>query len=221
MNTIIRGTADYVQVIHSHKGIGIWDQIGDVDIYVKYEGIAFREPLEDRHGIAFFLHLGTSTKRMHVLAELNENRNGIVSRQSTDNRLMLDTVCEVGIYAVLKEGHRGKKLFVGLIREERVEFWMGIDPKFLNTEIFLGSDRVQSESRRTENQEEPMIVDSDEDEDCIICCTNKKNALLIPCEHQETCCECWDAWKNEPTSENRCPYCKQFVEECIEKETSH
>ncbi|XP_031632586.1 phospholipase A1-like [Contarinia nasturtii] len=44
-DTIRRNDADYVQVIHTSREMGIWEQIGDIDVYVKYEADTVYGPL--------------------------------------------------------------------------------------------------------------------------------------------------------------------------------
>ncbi|XP_031634967.1 uncharacterized protein LOC116348192, partial [Contarinia nasturtii] len=193
-DTIKRGDADYVQVIHTSKKVGIWDQLGDIDVYVKYEPDTDSGAFNDDHLIAFFIHIATSTKRLFLTGELNETGIGNVSRTQPNTAL---TECTIGIYGSLLMKNRFKKFGISLENRNPV-FWGGIGP-FGKTEIFSGT---QSETRENESS------DSDDD-DCSICYNNKVNARLS-CDH-EMCDTCWDTWQNTPSSKNKCPMCKQTV----------
>lgn len=83
------------------------------------------------------------------------------------------------------------------------------------------------ESIKAGNQ--PFPNDSME---CILGCGRNKCMLLLPCQHQHTCKECWLIWKIEnlkmvtkeallssPYDENimrpKCPMCRQSVDKEI------
>ncbi|XP_031635746.1 uncharacterized protein LOC116348774 [Contarinia nasturtii] len=197
-NSINKGDANYVQVIHTSKKVGMWDQMGDVDIYVKnakQDNLGF---LNDEHGIAFFIHLGTSTKRLFIW--VRENGNGSVW---TRNGKELDDECTIGVYSTLKSQHRGKKLNLYLKNANLENFWRGIG-SFNMAELFLGAHDVELEER--------ISIETD----CSICSENKKNVLLLPSNHNEICMTCWNNWKNTPSSGSRCPYCRQKVTSAVE-----
>lgn len=186
-------------MIHTSKKIGIWDQMGHFDIYVKNEAMKELGPLNDEHGIAFFIHLATSTKRLFITAELNENGNGTVLRTDGETPMNHDTKpneCAIGIFGTLKYNHNGKKYYLSLKNHTVKVFWEGID-NFAKAEIFS---------------------DPDDDDECIVCYKNKKNAILYPCGHQQTCRNCWNKWKKkQPTRYvKKCPICRQEVLDVIQ-----
>lgn len=49
-----------------------------------------------------------------------------------------------------------------------------------------------------------------EDEQCILCCDNKKNIILNPCKHHIICSNCFNKMNN-----NYCPICKLEIENII------
>lgn len=68
--------------------------------------------------------------------------------------------------------------------------------------------------------------------ECIIGCGRNKSMLLLPCQHQHTCKECWLIWKIESLKnvtkelldsstyddtlmQPKCPMCKQVVDKEI------
>lgn len=67
--------------------------------------------------------------------------------------------------------------------------------------------------------------------ECIIECGRKKAMLLLPCQHQHTCRECWLIWKiesvkqipndifdqsfDENVMKPKCPICRNHVDEEI------
>ncbi|XP_031637261.1 uncharacterized protein LOC116349802 [Contarinia nasturtii] len=211
-DTIKRGDADYVQVIHTSQEVGIWDQLGDVDIYVRSDSQSHSDPLNDEHGIAFFIHLATSTKRLYLTASSNENGIGTVSIMPPMTKAI---ECLIGVYGFPKWNDIGKRFGFSLDNRSSL-FWRemthfawtdihlnsqlgaGVRP-FGRTKLFSGT---QPEVRVNESS------DSDDDE-CTICCKNKINARLS-CNH-EMCHTCWIRWNYTPESQNKCPMCKQTV----------
>lgn len=198
-NTIKSGDASYVQVIHTSANLGVWDQIGDIDVYVKYEAEANLGYLNDDHGLAFFIHLATSTKRLFITAEQGENGIGTITKRAKTGIKMNE--CLVGVYGTLKVNQRGKKFGLSLVKRNSM-FFGGIG-KFREAKIVSA---IKNESTL-----------NDPDNECMLCCENKRKAILFPCRHQQTCVDCWNRWKNEAISLNRCPYCKQYVEEYVEQ----
>ncbi|XP_031617380.1 uncharacterized protein LOC116337153 isoform X2 [Contarinia nasturtii] len=217
--SIKSGDASYVQVIHTNTYKGITDPIGDVDIYVDYDFYSFQRginytELDDKHGLAFFLHLATSTKRLCVLGVDSKNRRPILM---TTQRNASNSDIVVGIYGTLKPEHVGQKFFVSITKnEERTGFWTAIGQPFQNPELVLGSKEVQGPKKPTKPDpkkgKNKKLEEEDEDDDaCTLCCVNKKSALLLPCNHKETCGDCWLKWKEQPISRNKCPICRQTV----------
>ncbi|XP_031637029.1 phospholipase A1-like [Contarinia nasturtii] len=196
-DSIKRGYANYVQVIHTSRKLGIWDQMGDVDVYVKYEVVKNLGPLNDEHGLAFFIHLATATKRLFIAANLKGDGNGNVMKSDD---LIFEDECVVGVYGGLKSVHRGKKLVLLLGKRDPV-FWDQIG-MFRDAEIFLGSQEVEKEEK----------ISDPNGEECVLCFENKKNVLLKPCKHKEICNSCWNKWKIEQfTSTPKCPICRREV----------
>lgn len=237
LETIKRGTAGFIQVIHTNKYRGIWDRIGDVDIYVDYYEYSrsYRDPLGDSHNIAFFIHLGTVTKKLYIVADLNENGDGtVVKRERGRDRHRWSSDLEIGLYAPLNESLRGKRLFVKIESRQGETFWDGIGQNFSDPRLII-SDTASTSTQRPQRQQTtqrpqattrpqptqtPQVVGNDEEEEdeCTLCCVNKRNAYLSPCGHQYTCVDCWNTWKRDHRSRNQCPYCRQNVEECIERD---
>ncbi|XP_031632635.1 uncharacterized protein LOC116346619 [Contarinia nasturtii] len=182
------GAADYVQVIHTSIKVGMWNQMGDVDIYVKYESDENLGPLNDVHGIAFFIHLVTSTKRLFIMAEMNNNTKPGIGKVLNSPTNIEPNECLIGVHGTLNVSHRGKK-FGFLLKNGDPIFWRGVGNfKY----IISGPQEVE-----------------EEDEDCILCCENKKKALLLPCKHMETCITCWFEWENAQTEASKCPICRR------------
>ncbi|XP_031639885.1 phospholipase A1 1-like [Contarinia nasturtii] len=185
--------ADYVQVIHSSQEVGIWDQLGHVDIYVKYVPDTDLRALNNEHGIAFFIHVATSTKRLYLTAASNENGTGTISTV----QFRTGTIeCPMGVYSTLQLAHRGKKFGLWL-ENRRSNFWTKLgylaDAKLLANQ----AERRENESR-----------DSDDDE-CKICYSNKKN-IRLSCNH-EMCYNCWVMWKYTLSARDKCPMCRQTI----------
>ncbi|XP_031635977.1 phospholipase A1 1-like [Contarinia nasturtii] len=193
-DSIKKGDADYVQVVHTSKKVGMWDQMGDVDIYVKYEKQKNMGSLNDEHGVAFFIHLGTSTNRLYMWAR--ENGNGSVWTQKGK---ALHDECTIGVYGILKSQHRGKKLGLWLAKRNAENFWEGIGSFNLAEQVLPPQEILKEEEIAPENE-------------CGICFRNKKNARLnCACKNPEICMTCWNEWKSKPTSQSKCPICRQKV----------
>ncbi|XP_031628184.1 uncharacterized protein LOC116343978 [Contarinia nasturtii] len=199
-DSIMKGIADYVQVVHTSKNVGIWDQIGDVDIYVKYEKQKNLTSLNDEHGLAFFIHVGISTKRLNMWASQSENGKGDMWRYV--GRTLSDNECRIGVYAALNPIHRGNKFGLSLKRRGK-EFWEGLG-KYADDEILLGTQDVEKEEN----------ISNDPDSNiCILCCENQKDTILYPCKHKHTCIACWKKWKAERRLNATCPFCTRKVTE--------
>lgn len=56
--------------------------------------------------------------------------------------------------------------------------------------------KIRSLLRDIENKSIEQILQHDTME-CIVGCGRKKSMLLLPCQHQHTCRECWLMWKIE------------------------
>ncbi|XP_031635205.1 uncharacterized protein LOC116348363 [Contarinia nasturtii] len=116
-NTIKSGHANYVQVIHTSNVVGIWDQLGDTDIYVKFKTeSSFFESIADKHQLSYYMHVTTASKRLFLIAEQNENRNGTVikSENAYTEPKPKSNECLVGVYSTLNPRHRGKKFTISL-----------------------------------------------------------------------------------------------------------
>ncbi|GAV60923.1 zf-C3HC4_3 domain-containing protein, partial [Cephalotus follicularis] len=55
--------------------------------------------------------------------------------------------------------------------------------------------------------------DSDPGKECVICMTEPKDTAILPCRHM---CMCGDCAKALRLQSNKCPICRQFIEELIE-----
>lgn len=142
-DTIRKGDASFVQVVHTDKSKGIWEQIGDVDIYIKNNGYSsYSSGTKNDHNVAFFTHLGTSTKRFYMYAHENESRNGTILRWAREDRYGTSQ-CMVGVYATLKPGCVGKKLFVGMGYDEHGTFWNETGQEFTESAIVNGVEKVE------------------------------------------------------------------------------
>ncbi|XP_031628482.1 uncharacterized protein LOC116344188 [Contarinia nasturtii] len=202
-NTIKKGIASYVQVIHTSQMFGIWDKIGDMDIYVKYEPEKNLLAINDEHLVAFFIHLATSTKRLFMAAKVSVNGNGTVLRSNGPTSVQpINFDYIIGVYGRHDWVCDGDVFGLSLINRNTV-FWGAIG-NFSKHEIFLGTQALEKDKSVSE--------DSD---DCILCFENEKNALLLPCNHREICHSCWDMWEDMPRDSvySTCPICRQEVDE--------
>ncbi len=57
-----------------------------------------------------------------------------------------------------------------------------------------------------------VITTDNNQEQCILCCQNKKNIQFLPCNHIISCVECCKKMLN-----NKCPLCKSDITSIIEK----
>ncbi|KAK7832271.1 putative e3 ubiquitin-protein ligase lul4 [Quercus suber] len=55
--------------------------------------------------------------------------------------------------------------------------------------------------------------DSDPGKECVICMTEPKDTAVLPCRHMCMCSECAKALRLQS---NKCPICRQPIEELIE-----
>ena len=62
----------------------------------------------------------------------------------------------------------------------------------------------------TEELEKLQIYEDKEEEECSICMSELKNDVFYPCGHFYTCKKCSNKLSN-------CPYCKQIIENRIDK----
>ncbi|XP_031635211.1 uncharacterized protein LOC116348367 isoform X2 [Contarinia nasturtii] len=99
-NTIKRGHASYVQVIHTSV-FGIREPLGDVDIYVKYKGESFVDDLNDKHAMGAYFHVATATKRLYVIADEKDSGNGTLIFAHGNVRKPKPSECVVGVYGTL------------------------------------------------------------------------------------------------------------------------
>ena len=58
----------------------------------------------------------------------------------------------------------------------------------------------------------PIIETENSEEQCILCCKNKKNIQFLPCNHNISCVECCKKILN-----NKCPLCKTVISTIVEK----
>ncbi|XP_042017043.1 probable E3 ubiquitin-protein ligase LUL4 isoform X2 [Salvia splendens] len=63
------------------------------------------------------------------------------------------------------------------------------------------------------DSDEATISDADSGKECIICLTEDKNTAVLPCRHM---CLCSDCAKELRIQSNKCPVCRQPIEELLE-----
>ncbi|KAL0347965.1 UNVERIFIED_CONTAM: putative E3 ubiquitin-protein ligase LUL4 [Sesamum angustifolium] len=63
------------------------------------------------------------------------------------------------------------------------------------------------------NSDEAAINDMESGKECIICMTEVKNTAVLPCRHM---CMCSDCAKELRIQSNKCPVCRQPIEELLE-----
>ncbi|KAL3538054.1 hypothetical protein ACH5RR_001420 [Cinchona calisaya] len=80
----------------------------------------------------------------------------------------------------------------------------------------LWIDEVRYELREIfgiSNEDERAINDKDSGKECVICMTDPKNTAVLPCRHMCMCSECA---KELRLQSNKCPICRQPIEELLE-----
>jgi len=55
-------------------------------------------------------------------------------------------------------------------------------------------------------------IDDDSGNECVVCLTNPKNALLLPCRHLCLCTECAPMLRQQ---QNKCPVCRRAIEKVL------
>ncbi|XP_042514105.1 probable E3 ubiquitin-protein ligase LUL4 [Macadamia integrifolia] len=63
------------------------------------------------------------------------------------------------------------------------------------------------------NSVEAGFGDNDEGKECVICMTEPKDTAVLPCRHLCMCRECANELKHQS---NKCPICRQAIEELLE-----
>nr|GEV42447.1 probable E3 ubiquitin-protein ligase LUL4 [Tanacetum cinerariifolium] len=63
------------------------------------------------------------------------------------------------------------------------------------------------------SQSEEKFDDAGSGEECVICLTEPKNTAVLPCRHMCLCSECAKALRDQT---NKCPICRQPIEELME-----
>jgi len=93
------------------------------------------------------------------------------------------------------------------------------NPNTLNSRLFFESiDEAFSKQEVRDNtycnvDDETRDTTTDIDDDrCILCETNKKNIVLIPCAHSVSCISCS---KKLIQYSNKCPLCRTIIENRI------
>lgn len=101
-----------------------------------------------------------------------------------------------------------------------------------NIELYDKVTRSGSSLRRIKAAIENVTQNSTFDKDsmeCILGCGRNKSMLLLPCQHQHTCKECWLIWKienlkivtldvfnssmyDDTLMQPKCPVCRQSVD---------
>lgn len=108
-NSINRGHAEYVQVIHTSKIVAITDQLGDVDIYIKGKSdSSFLDSIVENHQLAVEIHFAVATKSIFLVAQ--EKGNGTMIHKNSESFVEPTpkaNECIVGIYG--KKGQNSEK----------------------------------------------------------------------------------------------------------------
>lgn len=76
-----------------------------------------------------------------------------------------------------------------------------------------GGIDVQEEVKMEVDKEKKK---DDEPNDCIICCTNKANTLVLPCMHVVVCKECSNKLETDELNAHKCVMCRQNIESVLE-----
>ncbi|XP_031635216.1 uncharacterized protein LOC116348371 [Contarinia nasturtii] len=133
LNTIKKGHAKYVQVIHTSKVAGQWDRLGDIDVYVRFQPeTSFFRAIDDKHSLSFFIHVATATKRLYLVADQNEKGKGTVIATEPMPKA---NECLVGIYGNFDSNIPGGKYVISLKNQSDV-FWAALG-KLSNNRIFF------------------------------------------------------------------------------------
>lgn len=139
-NTIKKGHANYVQVIHTSKLAGTWSKLGDTDIYVdfKEKQKSLYHSIIDNHGLAFFIHIATATKRLYLIA--GENKIVTMIKRDAKIRNFVEPTpneneCLIGIYSTVNQQLRGKKYEISF-QNRTDDFWKALG-RFSNDKIFF------------------------------------------------------------------------------------
>ncbi|XP_031635215.1 uncharacterized protein LOC116348370 isoform X2 [Contarinia nasturtii] len=122
-HTGYRGFADYTQVVHSSNVLGVWDQLGDTDIYIKHKpdsDQSFLNTLAEKHGLVFYLHAATATKRLCIIADKNKNATGkILYGEERPFPEPNQNECILGVYSTKKEYYNGQKFTISLVNRSK------------------------------------------------------------------------------------------------------
>lgn len=114
-----RGIAKYTQAIHSSI-YGNPDQIGDVDIYVKYKSESFLASV-DKHSLGFLMHILISTKKLILIGEQNGN-GSIIEYNGQPLRQLQENECLIGEYDTFDESKIGKQYKISFDYKTEI-FW--------------------------------------------------------------------------------------------------
>ncbi len=60
--------------------------------------------------------------------------------------------------------------------------------------------------------ERPINNNITDDELCFICCSKEKNAILVPCKHNDICIDCTKIIYQSHGNKLLCPFCRQLVQ---------
>ncbi|XP_051145273.1 probable E3 ubiquitin-protein ligase LUL4 [Andrographis paniculata] len=80
--------------------------------------------------------------------------------------------------------------------------------------LWIDGDRYElREIFGISNSEEAAVSDVESGKECVICMTEVKNTAVLPCRHM---CMCSDCAKELRLQSNKCPVCRQPIEELLE-----
>ncbi|XP_070037030.1 probable E3 ubiquitin-protein ligase LUL4 isoform X1 [Nicotiana tomentosiformis] len=68
------------------------------------------------------------------------------------------------------------------------------------------------------NSDETTVNDEESGKECVICMTEPKDTAVLPCRHMCLCSECAKALRHQS---NKCPICRQPIEELLEIKWRH
>lgn len=116
-NTINKEDVEYLQVIHTCPGIaGISKPLGHVDIFVKSStGKVFFGDWQEKHKLAYYIHVATVTKELYLVAVENGNKDGQVTFAPVP--LLQPHECLVGLHSTLNENNRGKIFSISIAKD--------------------------------------------------------------------------------------------------------
>ncbi|XP_031635206.1 uncharacterized protein LOC116348364 [Contarinia nasturtii] len=156
-NSIKRGHANYVQVIHTSSVVALWEQLGDIDIFVKQKtDSSFLDSIIEKHQLAVEIHMATATKRIYLIADENEKGNGTMVKREENESFIEPTPkaneCLVGIYGTMgQRGKKGKKFTIRL-KNSDISHIMADRPNNYNINFDIDEEMLNELMNNMNNQ---------------------------------------------------------------------